>query len=248
MKIAIIEDNSLMAEMLKDMVTEQPDWELVGIADNGDDGIGLIRAKRPDIVLLDLILPKSDGFFVLKTIRAENIPVKFLALSSLNDDGLIEKALRYGASYYMIKPFQFDQLKERICDVTGMAFHSAPAAGAAAHVKSLDEKLSDIFLQLGMQIKLQGFHFVRDCIKIAARRPDTQNNMKSLYDEVGKIYGKAAEKVERCIRHLVLSAIKSGKFGTINTFFAADVYTPPERMTNAHFIALWADKIRMNCL
>ena len=66
MKIAIIEDNSLMAEMLKDMVTEQPDWELVGIADNGDDGIGLIRAKRPDIVLLDLILPKSDGFFVLK--------------------------------------------------------------------------------------------------------------------------------------------------------------------------------------
>lgn len=159
MKIAIIEDNSLMAEMLKDMVTEQPDWELVGIADNGDDGIGLIRAKRPDIVLLDLILPKSDGFFVLKTIRAENIPVKFLALSSLNDDGLIEKALRYGASYYMIKPFQFDQLKERICDVTGMAFHSAPAAGAAAHVKSLDEKLSDIFFTTRHADQIAGLSF-----------------------------------------------------------------------------------------
>lgn len=247
MKIAIIE-NGLMAEKLKDMVTEQPDWELVGIADNGDDGIGMIRAKHPDIVLLDLILPRSDGFFVLKTIRADNIPVKFLVLSSLTDDGLIEKALRYGASYYMIKPVQFDQLKERICDVAGISFQSAPTAGAAAHVKSVDEKLSDIFLQLGMQIKLQGFHFVRECIKIAARRPDTRYNMKSLYDEVGKMYGKDAEKVERCIRHLVLSAIKSGKFVAINSFFAADVYTPPERMTNAHFIALWADKIRMNCL
>lgn len=248
MKIVIIEDNNLMAEMLKDMVNEQPGWELAGVADNGDDGVELIRSKRPDIVLLDLILPKSDGFSVLKTIRAENIPVKFLALSCLNDDGLIEKALRYGASYYMIKPFQFDQLKERICDVTGRAFQSAHVASAAARVKSLDEKLSDIFLQIGMQIKLQGFHYVRDCIKIAAKRPDTQNNMKSLYAEVGKIYGKAPEKVDRCIRHLISSAIKSGKFGTINTFFAADVYTPNDRMTNAHFISLWADKIRMGCL
>lgn len=171
MKIAIIEDNSLMAEMLKDMVTEQPDWELVGIADNGDDGIGLIRAKRPDIVLLDLILPKSDGFFVLKTIRRGKHSREVSRAEqpqrrrAHRKSAPLRRVLLYDQTL-PVRPTQRTHLRR-----DGYGFPQRSRGGAAAHVKSLDEKLSDIFLQLGMQIKLQGFHFVRDCIKIAARRP-----------------------------------------------------------------------------
>ncbi|MGN0961286.1 MAG: response regulator, partial [Christensenellales bacterium] len=116
-KVVIIEDNAIITQMLNDLIGERDDIEIIETCTNGIDGIKAIEQNKPDVVILDIIMPECDGFTVIKTERLKHPECKFIVLSSLNQDTFVTKALDAGASYYIIKPFQKSALIERIYDV-----------------------------------------------------------------------------------------------------------------------------------
>ena len=103
MKIAIIEDEEILAKILKEKL-EKEKFE-VGIAVNGEEAMPLIERFQPDIIILDLILPRKSGLDVLRELKARSDlkPIPVIVLSNLGDDENIKEALQLGAEDYLVK-------------------------------------------------------------------------------------------------------------------------------------------------
>ena len=106
--VAIADDNERMVEILDSIVKKDSDLRIVGKANNGEDVYHMIKEKEPDVVLLDLIMPKMDGLSVMERInqdRSIKKHPKFIVISAIGQEGITEDAFNLGAYYYIMKPF-----------------------------------------------------------------------------------------------------------------------------------------------
>ncbi len=232
---------------LKNCFEEQADYSICGVSGSGSVGIGLINQYKPDVVLLDTVLSGEDGFGVMKYIK-ENAPTcNVFVVSGFTDDKLVSKAISRGAKYYFIKPVAAATVCERIKDV--LEEQSAEYLVAAQtrdkrRVTSLDEKISNIFISIGIPPHIMGYQYLREGIKMTIDDSTIINNVtKKLYPEIGAKYNTTASKVERAIRHAIEVAWNRGRIEAINSIFGVRVYIGNERPTNSEFIALVADKL-----
>src|SRR5690554_2692852 len=111
-KILIMDDNSGIRSIIKTYLNKQGDMEVIGEAGDGQEGIKIIYEKEPQVVVLDMIMPKLDGLGVLEEINLGG-PVKpphFICLSAIGQEELMQKATALGAKYYMVKPFDLELL------------------------------------------------------------------------------------------------------------------------------------------
>lgn len=242
MRIAVIDKNRAFVREISAMIQAQKGWRLVGTADNGEQGIALIENEKPDVVLLELILPQKDGFSVLEYFSRNSVSSKFLAMSSLKDEHFIEKALNAGASYYLIKPFDMQLLRGRICDT--LSLPDIPFDRTESD-RELDKKLTDALLEIGVTSAFKGFECAKKCIiEVSKRPPSPAVNMTEIYCKVAPECDTDFELVERSIRHMIKVAIKNEKFENINRILGVRVFSRGENMTNKPFITLWAEMIR----
>ncbi len=246
-KIVILESNEEFLSELKNCFEEQADYSICGVSGSGSVGIGLINQYKPDVVLLDTVLSGEDGFGVMKYIK-ENAPAcNVFVVSGFTDDKLVSKAISRGAKYYFIKPVAAATVCERIKDV--LEEQSAEYLVAAQtrdkrRVTSLDEKISNIFISIGIPPHIMGYQYLREGIKMTIDDSTIINNVtKKLYPEIGAKYNTTASKVERAIRHAIEVAWNRGRIEAINSIFGVRVYIGNERPTNSEFIALVADKL-----
>lgn len=246
-KIVILESNEEFLSELKNCFEEQADYSICGVSGSGSVGIGLINQYKPDVVLLDTVLSGEDGFGVMKYIK-ENAPTcNVFVVSGFTDDKLVSKAISRGAKYYFIKPVAAATVRERIKDV--LEEQSAEYLVAAQtrdkrRVTSLDEKISNIFISIGIPPHIMGYQYLREGIKMTIDDSTIINNVtKKLYPEIGAKYNTTASKVERAIRHAIEVAWNRGRIEAINSIFGVRVYIGNERPTNSEFIALVADKL-----
>ena len=115
--VAIVDDNERMVEILDGILRQDEELQIVGIARNGEEACQVIREKEPDIMLLDIIMPKLDGLTVMERIGHDaNIRKKpeFVVISAIGQERITEDAFLLGASYYIMKPFDHDMLLSRI--------------------------------------------------------------------------------------------------------------------------------------
>ncbi len=237
--ILLIDDNTEFTASLSSLLRAEKDFSVAGIASDGENGIKLFRELRPDVVILDLVMPKKDGFGFLQEI--EKGDAKILVLSALNKDAFVSKAIDLGADYYMRKPCSFSELAERIRELTGSSNLSVKPTKKN---KDMDERISNIFITVGIPAHIKGYQFLREAIKMAVENPDIINSItKRLYPEVAKKFSTSASKVERAIRHAIEVAWNRGKIENINSLFGVKVYSHNEKPTNGEFIALVADKM-----
>lgn len=257
-KIAFIDDSPQMIKMYEDFFSSDPAFELSGSAADGLRGIGLIEEQEPDIALLDIVMPELDGFGVLDRIKLVKHRPKIIVVSALAQENFIARALRCGADYYMIKPFDFSALKTRVFE-TVSAVPETPRRGMDNIVadyrmaepvtkfsknKSLEEKISNIFITVGIPAHIKGYQFLREAIKMAIDNPEIINCItKKLYPSIAEKFETSPSKVERAIRHAIEVAWNRGKIENINSLFGVRVYTNNEKPTNGEFIALVADKM-----
>jgi two-component system, response regulator, stage 0 sporulation protein A len=248
LKLLIVEDNPMLAGSVKGYFDKKEKVQVVGIAENGLVGEEMVKAYQPDVILLDVIMPQSDGFSLLEkisTMDLETIP-QVIALSALGNENIIRQACELGARYYMIKPFNMDILYKRVLDLFSMRNIKINPGIAPVRSKSLDEKITTIFLTVGIPAHIKGYQFLREAIKLVVRKPDTINSItKQLYPGIAKIYDTSASKVERAIRHAIEVAWTRGKIENINGIFGYNIYTKNDKPTNGEFIALVSDKLIM---
>jgi len=248
-RIMLVDDNEEFVAELKNFFAASDKFEVAGVAENGVKAVQLFQSIKPDVMLLDLVMPQMDGFSVLE--RIQKAGSKVIVVSALSQDVFIHKAMNLGADYYMQKPVSLSNLADRVTDAMSPAPSPArpassnpPSSQRLVRHGSLDEKITNIFITVGIPAHIKGYHFLREAIKMAIDNPEIINNItKKLYPDVAGKFNTSPSKVERAIRHAIEVAWNRGKIENINTLFGVRVYGHNEKPTNGEFIALVADKM-----
>jgi len=207
------------------------------VATNGEEALNILKNNKLDVMVLDLVMPVVDGFGVLE--QMEKDACKVVIVSQLSQDIFVAKAMNMGADYYLLKPFALNVLEERIIEQTKRVSYKVSRAN-----KTTDERITNIFITVGIPAHIKGYQFLREAIKLAIDNPDIINSItKRLYPTVADRFSTSPSKVERAIRHAIEVAWNRGKIENINTLFGVRVYSHNEKPTNGEFIALVADKM-----
>lgn len=238
-RILIADDNAEFVDDLKTELLQSSNFEICAVAYDGEQAEQLYKLNSPDVVLLDLVMPKKDGFGFLQSISKNKC--KIIVLSALSKDVFVSKAIALGADYYMRKPCSFRELKSRISELLS---GEKTSYDNRRDNREMDERISNIFITVGIPAHIKGYQFLREAIKMAVENPDIINSItKRLYPEVAKRFDTSPSKVERAIRHAIEVAWNRGKIENINSLFGVKVYGHNEKPTNGEFIALVADKM-----
>lgn len=238
LKLFIADNSDNYRAELQDFFKDK--YDVVGTENNGEKTFEYLKNNKVDLLILDVVIGGIDGFELLSKInKLENKP-KIIINSSLTLDGFISKAMSEGANYYMIKPVDKNVLQKRIVEL----FETEQSPAPAAKNKALEEKITNIFITVGIPAHIKGYQYLREAIKLAIDNPDIINSItKKLYPAIATKFQTSASKVERAIRHAIEVAWNRGKIENINSVFKIKVYDTNEKPTNGEFIALVADKM-----
>ncbi len=248
-RVIIADDNKEFCHSLKASLEKESFLEVVGIAYDGKEAYEMILEKRPDILLTDIIMPYMDGLALLGKLNANTMlskKPKTIVFSSMGYENIINKAMNLGAAYFLAKPFEASSLIDRIKDIC--------TSGEESQLKPIVKSKNDIetnitmyIQQLGVPAHIKGYQYIRDAIAMVIDDMDTINSItKLLYPTVAKHYNTTASRVERAIRHAIEVAWDRGNPEILNEFFGYTILGSKGKPTNSEFIALIADKIRLD--
>ena len=249
-RVLLTDDNDEIRAALRENLNKQEDIQVIGEARNGLEALQMISDHTVDVMLLDMIMPQMDGYGVLEQMQKMNPSARpqVIVMTALGRDDFIARAIRLGVQYYMVKPVDLRVLVERIRDAArqmSAQYDDAPVVPVAAN-HTLDDRLSNIFLSLGIPAHIKGYQFLREAIKLVIEQPDRINRItKELYPAIARRFNTSSSKVERAIRHAIEVAWSRGRIDTLNRAFGCRVAIPEEKPTNGEFIALVADKLSM---
>lgn len=257
LKVAIADDNERMRQVLVDIVRRDESLEVVGTAKDGEEAFEVIRKTEPDVVLLDIIMPKLDGLTVMEKIKGDSNIKKyptFLMLSAIGQEGIIEDAFERGASYYIMKPFDHDVVLNRIKQIrsdgerkqTDVRRINAFEKEDKAEERNLENDVTNIIHEIGVPAHIKGYQYLREAIMMSVTDMEMLNSItKILYPSIAKKFQTTPSRVERAIRHAIEVAWSRGKMDTIDELFGYTIHNGKGKPTNSEFIALIADKIRL---
>ena len=246
LNVAIADDNTKMADMLGQMIEEDKDLELVGKAHNGEEICNIIKDKEPDVVILDIIMPKMDGLSVMEKFSHDTsgskVPV-FIVVSAVGQERITEDAFSLGADYYVLKPFDNTMLLNRIKHIRRP---NIAEKRERKPERNLETDVTNIIHEIGVPAHIKGYQYLRDAIILSVNDMEMLNSItKILYPTIAKRHQTTPSRVERAIRHAIEVAWSRGKMDTIDELFGYTVSTGKGKPTNSEFIALIADKIRL---
>lgn len=254
-KVLIADDNIRSASLLEEAIKKDKDIEVIGKAEDGINALEQIRDKEPDVVLLDLIMPKLDGLglmeHVKKDVTLKKVPA-FIVITGIGQEVVTESAFEMGASYYMLKPFDYQLVISRIKQLRGVSSHRrGDAAGAAKSgnaflERNLEADVTNVIHEIGVPAHIKGYHYLRDAIMMSVNDTEMLNSItKQLYPTIAKRHKTTPSRVERAIRHAIEVAWSRGKMDTIDALFGYTIHGGKGKPTNSEFVALIADKIRL---
>jgi two-component system response regulator (stage 0 sporulation protein A) len=232
--------------------------ELLDTASDGKEGYEKITSLKPDSVILDVVLPSIDGYAVMERVSRLNKKPVFVVYSAFSTESFINKAVKMGADYFMVKPCEMSMLKDRLLEVYSYNQIAKEKAKKDFGIyvpdnkfnvksllsRSLDERITNIFITVGIPPHIKGYSYLREAVRMAVNEPDIINSItKRLYPSIAERYETSASKVERAIRHAIEVAWNRGKMENVNSLFGIKIYSNNDKPTNGEFIALIADKM-----
>lgn len=254
LNVAIADDNERMLEILDSIVKRDSEIHIVGKANNGEEVYRMIKEKEPDVVLLDLIMPKLDGLSVMEKINRDQTikkHPKFIVISAIGQDGITEDAFNLGAHYYIMKPFDNEMVLNRVRSIKNYMNLSdskmiCGSIAAKGKIEDLESKVTDMIHEVGVPAHIKGYQYLRDAIIMVIEDSEMLNSItKILYPTIAKRNQTTPSRVERAIRHAIEVAWSRGNMDIINSLFSYTVSTGKGKPTNSEFIALISDKIRL---
>ena len=247
-RLLIVDDNAPLAAEISAFMNAQQEIEVVGTAENAREALEMVKLVHPNAIVADLIMPQTDGFFLLEKLSGgEYGPMpKIIMLSAVSIESLYARAIALGATYYMNKPFSMDTLYQRLLDFFDLRKLDIQKQPALVRSKSLDERITSIFLSIGIPAHIKGYQFLKEAIKLVIKKPEIINSItKQLYPSIARNFETSPSKVERAIRHAIEVAWNRGRIENLNTIFGYNIYTKNDKPTNGEFIALIADRLML---
>lgn len=258
LNIAIADDNERVLQTLSDIIEKEDDMNMVGKASNGKDFYDIIMKKQPDVVLVDLIMPKLDGLMLMNKVNQdENIKKRpeFIVMSAAGSERLTEDAFRLGAAYYLMKPLDKETVIGQIRNfmIPVGARHQEVRKLYTGETRedyierNLETDVTNMIHEVGVPAHIKGYQYLRDAIIMSVQDMELLNSItKILYPTIAKRHHTTPSRVERAIRHAIEVAWSRGKMDTIDELFGYTINTGKGKPTNSEFIALIADKIRLD--
>lgn len=247
-RVLVVDDNVSFCESLRGYFTAEEKIAAVDTAFDGRDALDKLKANKYDILLLDLIMPHVDGLGVLEQMKhvCPDAPPAVIVVSAMRNESMVRRCCALGARYFMVKPVEADALLKRALEMVQTENTTGGLVNYAQPPRSLDEKITSVFLVAGIPAHIKGYHYLREGIRMVYYNPALINRItKELYPGIAKRFATSASKVERAIRHAIEVAWTRGKIENLNALFGYNVYGKNDKPTNGEFIALVADKLLM---
>lgn len=263
-EVLLADDNREFTALLSEFINDQQDMNVSGIAYNGNDVLRLIEEGRvPDVLILDIIMPHLDGLGVLEKLREMNVnpQPKIIMLTAFGQESITQKAVQLGASYYILKPFDMEVLTNRIRQLTSpnSITASSMSGGISSSViqhkanvvpmnksRNLDANITSIIHEIGVPAHIKGYQYLREAITMVYNNIEILGAItKTLYPAIAERFKTTPSRVERAIRHAIEVAWTRGNIDSISHLFGYTVNISKAKPTNSEFIAMVADKLRI---
>jgi two-component system response regulator (stage 0 sporulation protein A) len=254
-KVCLTDDNQEMITLISEYLRTQQDMEVIGTARNGKECLEMLGKVEPDVLLLDIIMPHLDGLGVLQQIREKNPPhrPKIIMLTAFGQEDVTKKAVELGASYFILKPFDMENLANQIRHVAGrkemenvVASGSIPHRQAGKSNHDLNASITEIIHEIGVPAHIKGYMYLREAISMVYHDIELLGSItKVLYPDIAKKYKTTPSRVERAIRHAIEVAWSRGNVESISSLFGYTISMSKAKPTNSEFIAMVADKLRI---
>ena len=261
--VLIADDNQEFSMTLATYLKNQDDMVVVGRAKDGNEALDMIPNLMPDVVLLDVIMPHLDGIGVLEKlnmIKMNKRPICIM-LSAVGQDKITRKAVELGAEYYVVKPFDIELLISRIRELKNFKpnqnvnnfigreiksqYVDIPANGEK-NQENLEALVTNIIHEVGVPAHIKGYQYLREAIIMVVNDIDVINQItKSLYPKIAYKFNTTPSRVERAIRHAIEVAWGRGDQQTVEKIFGYTISAAKGKPTNSEFIAMIADKLRL---
>ena len=245
-RVMLADDNLSLLRLLTDYLGRKPDIELVAAVSDGVEIPDAVREYAPQILVMDIIMPRRDGFMTLEALGGMEAAIRprVIVLTGLARDDFIMRAIQLGASYYMVKPFDMELLYERIVEVAREQPAAVLAAAPQAADESVDERITNLFLTLGIPAHIKGYQYLREAVRMVLENHDVINRItKELYPGIARKFDTSASKVERAMRHAIEVAWTRGRLDAVNQMYGYRVFAREDKPTNGEFIAMVSDKL-----
>ena len=243
-KVLMIDDNVSLTEMVKEYFKDNSRIEVVECCYDGVDGLSKIESMEGeyDVILLDLIMPKKDGIGVLEELYKKGSIKNIIVETSYNSPDVIRNVSEYGVNYYILKPFELDDLERRILDL----FKQSETRSIDLYHNNLEISITRMLHELGMPAHIKGYQYIRDGIVMVYNNPDIIGGItKELYPDVAVKYNTTVSRVERAIRHAIEVSWNRGNWDLMEEIFGHSVDIDKAKPTNSEFIVTIADKLRL---
>ncbi len=257
LNVAVADDNESIVNLLSDVCSLDEDVVVVGKATNGEDVYEIIKEKEPDVVLMDLIMPKLDGISIMDRVNSDEsikkVP-KFIIITAIGKEDVAESAFELGAYYYIKKPFDAEAVLKQLKFIKDRRMRGVQEKGhilsyaqkIRKEERSLEGSVTEMIHEIGIPAHIKGYQYLRDAIMMSVNDTEMLNSItKILYPTIAKKNNTTSSRVERAIRHAIEVAWSRGKIDTIDALFGYTINNGKGKPTNSEFIALIADKIRL---
>ena len=264
--VLIADDNPDFANNLTSYIEEDDELEIIAIARDGKEAVEMILNTQPDVVLLDVIMPHLDGIGVLEQInnaRIRKFPLCIM-LSAVGQERITQRALDLGAEYYIIKPFDITLLLQRIKQIKLYqptqirnnntsninreikASYIELSPESKKNQENLEALVTNVIHEVGVPAHIKGYQYLREAIMMVVNNIDIINQItKQLYPDIANKYATTPSRVERAIRHAIEVAWTRGQTDTVESIFGYTISAAKGKPTNSEFIAMIADKLRL---
>ena len=214
-KVLVVDDNGRIVNLLKDAITKETDMDVVATANDGEEALKKIEVYNPDVVLLDLIMPRIDGLGVMERLKEKkkitSVP-KIIVISAVSQESVTENAFMLGAAYYILKPFDTQMVLSRIRtavneeNAENHVINTIYENGNKMLKKSynLEADVTDIIHEIGVPAHIKGYQYLRDAIIMSVNDDEMLGAItKRLYPTIAKNHKTTSSRVERAIRHAI---------------------------------------------
>ncbi|MCI9039556.1 MAG: sporulation transcription factor Spo0A [Clostridia bacterium] len=260
--ILVADDNNDFTATLSKYLEQEEEMEIIGIARDGNEAYDMAVELQPDILLLDIIMPHLDGLGVLEKLADTDMEKRPLAiiLSAVGQDKITQKAIALGAQYYIVKPFDINVLVKRMKElknyqpaqfknfitreIKNQYIDIAPER--KKDQENLEALVTNVIHEVGVPAHIKGYQYLREAIMMVIRDTEVINQItKQLYPDIAGKYRTTPSRVERAIRHAIEVAWGRGQADTVENIFGYTVSANRGKPTNSEFIAMIADKLRL---
>ncbi len=261
--VLVADDNNDFTMTLSNYLEKEDQIQIVGVAKDGNEAYDMAVDLKPDILLLDIIMPHLDGLGVLEKLYETEMDKKPLSiiLSAVGQDKITQRAINLGAQYYIVKPFDINVLVKRMKELKNYqptqfkggyigreikAQYIDIAPDKKKNQENLEALVTNVIHEVGVPAHIKGYQYLREAIMMVIKDTDVINQItKQLYPQIAGKYHTTPSRVERAIRHAIEVAWGRGEQNTVENIFGYTVSASKGKPTNSEFIAMIADKLRL---